>query len=457
MTTRIRKAVPLLLTAVFCIPARADDWPQWGGPRRDGVWREEGIAERFPPGGLPVLWRAAVGPGYSGPAVAGGRVFVMDREPADAGEEIRVKWDVRNRTEGRERVVCLEADSGRVLWSHSYPCEYFVSYGLGPRATPAVEGDRVYTLGAMGDLLCLEAATGRVVWRKNLAKDLGAEVPLYGFASSPLVDGDRLITLAGGEKRTVVAFDRHTGRESWKAVSTSEPGYCPPMIFTLGGRRQLVAFHPEGLHGLEPESGRELWSVPLPVKAGISITAPAAEGDRLAISSQYGGAALLDFKAGGEAPEVVWHIQGTTVPERTWRKSGVNTTMSTLLLRDGFVYGVSLYGETCCLKGDTGERAWTTLQPTSGGDRPRDRWSTLFMTPHRDRTFILNEKGDLILARLTPAGYEELDRTHVIDPDMPSGIGRKVLWSPPAFATRRLHVRNNREVVCASLAAPPEK
>ena len=151
---------------------------------------------------------------------------------------------------------------------------------------------------------------------------------------------------------------------------------------------------------------------------------------------------------------MLWKFPGATAPERKWKKAGVTTTLSTLMLRDGFVYGISLYGEACGLSGETGKRVWTTLKPTSGGEKPRDRWSSAYMVDHGERTFIFNEKGDLIIARLTPDGYAELDRTHVIDPDMPSGVGRKVNWAHPAFANRCLYVRSNRELICLSLAAP---
>ncbi len=446
-------APSILLLALGSIPARADDWPQWRGPSRDGIWREEGILEKFPTGGLPVRWRTPIGPGYSGPAVADGRVFIMDRvlkEGEDA--EFRLRWNLRNTSEGQERVVCLEEATGKIVWTHSYPCSYDVSYGIGPRVTPTVCGDKVYTLGAMGDMRCLETETGRAVWKRNYVEDFGAKVPLYGFASQLLVDGDRLIGMVGGEGQTVMAFDRHTGKVVWKAVTASEPGYSPPMIFTLGGLRQLVVFHPDGLNGLEPETGKVLWFVPLRVSGGIAISPPAVEGDRMAVSSQYGGSAMLDFKDRAKAPKVLWRFRGGNAPERQWKKAGVSTTMSTVLLRGGFVYSVSLYGEFCCLKGETGERVWTTLRPTSGGERPRDRWSTVYMVTHGERVFIFNEKGDLIIAKLTPAGYEELDRTHLIDPDMSSGIGRKVAWSHPAYANRCVYVRNNRELICASLA-----
>jgi len=451
---------PALLAAILLCgtaAARADDWPEWRGPRRDGAWREEGILDRFPAEGLPVLWRVAeVGAGFSGPAVSEGRVFVTDRlldegAPADAKNQ----WNYRDRTSGRERVLCLDAETGKVLWTHAWPCAYTLAYGSGPRATPTVCGDRVYVLGAMGDLFCLESATGRVVWQKNYTRDYGVPVPLYGCSSAPLADGDRLIALVGGTGQTVVAFDRHTGKELWKTLDSAEPGYGAPIPCTLAGRRQILAWYSEGIAGLDPGTGKAFWNIPHHAHAGMSISTPAVSGDRVAISSQYEGAMMLEFKAGAAEPSVLWKASTGGAPERTWKKSGLNTTLSTVLLLDGHVYGVSLYGEFSCLNGDTGERVWTTLEPPSGGKVPRERWCSVFMVTHRDRVFIFNEKGDLILARLTPKGYEEIGRTHVLDPDMASsGGGRKVIWAHPAFANRRIYARSNREIVCRSLAAP---
>lgn len=430
----------------------ADDWPQWGGPARDGVWSEHGVIEKFPASGPPVRWRVPVGPGYSGPAVAGGRVFILDRVAADPGAEIKVAWNVRNKSTDQERVICLEESTGKVLWTQAYPCEYSCAYGIGPRSTPTVCGDRVYTLGAMGELLCMNVATGGVVWRKNIVKDFGAEVPLYGFAGQPLVDGERLIVLAAGKGQTVMAFNRVTGKEVWKALTASEPGYCPPMIFTLGGQRQLVVWHGEGLAGLEPASGRELWTVAVPNRVGMAVAPPVVDGERLAISGQYSGSYMFEFREKGKAPTIVWNARPVDMPEKTGRKAGFNSTLSPILLIGGNVYGVSLYGELCCLKGDTGERVWATLKPTSGGEQPKDRWSSAFMVKNGERVFMLNEKGDLIIARLTPAGYEELDRAHILDPDMPAGGGgRKVIWSHPAFANRCIYARNNHELICVSL------
>jgi outer membrane protein assembly factor BamB len=288
-----------------------------------------------------------------------------------------------------------------------------------------------------------------------LVHDYGAEVPLYGFASPPLVDGDRLVTMVGGQGQAVVALDRYTGRQLWKAGNASEPGYCAPLVRTLNGKRQIVVWHADALAGLEPASGKLLWSVHHPLTAGMAISTPAIEGNRLAVATQYEGVLMLEFKPGAAQPAVLWKASAGTLPERQWKKAGFNTTMSTVLLIDNHVYGVSLYGETCCLDGNTGKRLWTTLRPTSGGEVPRERWSTLFMVPHGKQVFIFSEKGDLILARLTPAGYDEIGRSHVLDPDMPSagGDGRKIVWSHPAFANRCIYARNNHEMVRVSLAA----
>ncbi|HEY3323196.1 MAG TPA: PQQ-binding-like beta-propeller repeat protein [Planctomycetota bacterium] len=467
----MKRSSLLLLGVLLCTALCADDWPQWRGAQRDGVWREDGILDAFPAGGLPVRWRTPIGAGYSGPAVSGGKVFIMDRTTKpDPETDVKLRWDFRDKSMGLERVLCLDEATGKIVWTHSYLCKYSAAYGTGPRVTPTVCGEKLYTLGTMGDLYCLEAATGKELWKKNLTQDYGSAAPLYGFAIQPLVEGDMVIVLAGGAGPAVIAFDRHTGKEIWKALKTSEPGYSAPLVRTLAGQRQLIVWHADALAGLEPETGKVLWTVPHAVKVGMAITTPAIEGNRLAVCSQYEGVLMLEFKPGVAEPQVLWKASTGGAPEKTWKPSGFNTTLSTILLLDNCVYGSSLYGEFCCLNGDTGQRLWTTLAPTSGGTEPKDRWSTVFMVPHavgpasvpagRDagttRVFIFNEKGDLILSKLSAKGYEEISRAHILDPDMfSSGTGgRKVIWSHPAFANRCVYARNNQELICVSLAKP---
>ena len=346
------------LTACWAV-----DWPQWRGANRDGVWREDGIMETFPTNALPVVWRASIGAGYSGPAVAGQRVFLMDRQTNAAPDtEVKTSWDFRDKTVGVERVVSVDEGTGKILWVHSYPCKYSAAYGSGPRVTPTVSGDRVYTLGTMGDLFCLDAASGRVVWSKNLVRDYGAKVPQYGFASQPLVDGERLIVMVGGTGQAVVAFDRATGKELWKALDASEPGYSAPLIHTFHGQRQLIVWHADGLAGLVPETGKLLWAVAYPVYAGLAITTPSIEGNRLAVSSQYEGALMLEFKAGIAAPERLWKASTGGSPEKEWKTAGVLIRRSAACYCRAIIFtGCHYTGRCAAWTATPGRGLWTTL------------------------------------------------------------------------------------------------
>jgi outer membrane protein assembly factor BamB len=436
----------VLLSGLSLASARAEDWPQWLGPNRDGIWRETGILEQLPKDGPRIRWRKAIGSGYAGPAVAGGRVYVTDRTLA-AGARNPNSGFAEAKVGGKERVLCLDEATGKLLWSHQYDCEYRVSYPAGPRTTPVVQGDRVYTLGTMGALFCLETATGREVWSKNFPRDYEAKVPLWGFAAHPLVYGDKLICLAGGPDSLVVALHRETGKELWRALSAKEPGYCPPMIYEFGGKRQLIIWHPEAVNGLDPETGKLLWSQPFEVKAGLTIPTPRQAGDRLFVSSFYDGSMMLRFDANSLQPSLVW--KGKSHSERPDKTDGLHSIMATPFLKDGYIYGVCSYGEFRCLKADTGERVWQTHEPTGGKE---ERWANAFIVAQGDRFFLFNEKGDLIIARLTPEGYQEISRAHILKPTNIMA-GRPVVWSHPAFANKCMFARNDEELVCVSLAA----
>jgi outer membrane protein assembly factor BamB len=427
--------------------ARGDDWPQWLGPQRDGVWRETGLLDKFPKDGPRVRWRVPIGAGYAGPAVAGGKVYVADRLLAKGARPQANPFDNKKVVPGTERVLCLNEADGKVLWKHEYDCPYQVSYGSGPRTTPLVHGGQVYTLGAMGDLFCFDAASGKVRWSKNFVKDYKAPVPMWGWAAHPLLDGDRLICLVGGEGSTVVAFHKDTGKELWKSLSASEPGYCPPMVYELGGKRQLIVWDPDAVNSLDPQTGKVNWSHDFPVKAGMTIPTPRQDGDRLFLTAFYDGSLMLRLSADGSGAKVVW--QSKTHSEDPRLTDALHSVMPAPVIKDGFIYGVCSYGQLRCLKADTGERVWETLAATGG---KLDRWANAFLVPQGDRTFLFNEKGDLIIARLTPRGYDEVSRTHLLDPDnrLP---GRPVVWSHPAFANRSVYARNDHEIVCASLAA----
>ena len=425
----------LLLTSV----AYSADWPQWLGPQRDGVWREAGILEKFPAGGPKIRWRTPIGGGYSGPAVANGKVLVTDRQAK----------------EGSERVLCLSEKDGAILWKQAYEADYRISYPAGPRATPAVTAEQVFTLGAIGDLRCWDLATGAMKWSCNFTKDYGQAPPLWGWSGHPLVDGDKLICMVGGKGTTVVAFDKNTGKELWRALDSQEghgPGYAPPVIYEAGGKRQLIAWHPQAVSSLDPETGTVYWSQEFPIKQGMSIATPRKAADLLFVTSFYSGAMMLKLAGDRPAASVLWKGKG----ENEQKTDALHAVMSTPYIKDGYIYGVCSYGQLRCLKASTGERVWETFQATSGAGPVR--WSNAFIIPYGEgaRVFLFNEQGDLISARLTPKGYEELDRCHLLEPTGKAGMSRKpegVLWSHPAFANQCMYARNDQEIVCVSLAA----
>lgn len=438
-----RCAVLIGLLAVASV--RADDWPQWLGPQRDGVWRETGLLDKFPAGGPKVLWKEAIGPGYAGPAVAGDRVYLMDR--------IRPKEDAkveRGILPGGERVLCLETATGKLVWEHKYDCPYVsISYPSGPRTTPVVRKDRVWTLGTMGDLLCLEAKTGKVVWSKNLAKDYKIKPPVWGFSASLLLDGDRLISLVGGKGSAVCAFDAATGKELWKALESEEVGYAPPVIVEAGGKQQLIIWLSDSVNGLGPESGKVYWSEPYPadgkpMRPAVSIATPRPLDGGLFVTSFYHGPLMLELDGKKPAATVRW--RGTS--NEIEKPDGLHALMATPLLFDGHIYGVCGMGELRCLDAKTGKEAWKTYAATGG---KQTAFSTAFLVRESDRCWLFNDQGELIVAKLSPKGYEELSRAKLLEPTQ-GARGRTVVWSHPAFANKCVFARNDKEIVCVSVA-----
>ena len=399
--------------------------------------------EKFPEGGPKRVWQVELGAGYSGPAVSDRRVFVMDRQVPSETPKPKSVYEA-SRIPGNERVLCFNEADGKLLWQHAYDCPYTVSYAAGPRTTPLVAGGRVFTLGTMGNLKCLDAATGRVVWERDFQKDFGLKVPHWGVSAHPLLDGRRLICVVGGEGSVAVAFDKDTGKELWRALSAKEPGYCPPTICQLGGRRQLIIWHAEAVNGLDPATGRVLWTVPWKLNYGMAIATPRPLGDRLFLSCFYNGSLMLRFERGKDAPTVQWRTAKMSERDTTH----LNCTMNTPVIDGGHIYGACSYGQYRCLRADTGERLWETFAPTSGKS---ERWGNAFTVKQGKRFFILSERGELIIAKLSPLGYEEISRAPLLEPDN-RDPGRPVVWSHPAFANRRIYARNDHGLVCADLA-----
>lgn len=423
----------------FCANfAVADDWPQWLGPNRDGIWHEKGIVSKFPEKGMPVKWRVPVSAGYSGPAVAKGRVYITDyvRDSGDTSNDP----GSRRALEGKERIQCLDANTGKQIWEHSYPCKYNISYPSGPRATPTIHSGKVYMLGAEGNLICLDATDGKVIWSKDLKVAYKAETPLWGFCGAPLVDGDKLICLVGGPGSVAVAFNKDTGAEIWKAL-TAEAGYCPPSIIEAGGTRQLIIWHTEAINGLNPETGQVYWSIPLKPDYGMSIMIPQKHGDFLFASGIGNVGALLKLDRKKPAAEVVWRGRNDNAVY------AANTTP--LIDESGTLYGADCRGGQ--LRGvelETGKRLWETFAPTTG--TRRGGHGTVFIVRNGDRYFLFSETGDLILARMSAKGYDEISRFHLIDPTGEC-FNRDVVWSHPAYANQSVFARNDKELVCVSL------
>lgn len=432
----IRVGVLVLVSAAGLATAAAEDWPQWQGSHRDAVWTDGGVIDRFPASGPKIKWRAKVAGGYAGPAVADGRVFVPDyvrtkgEAVADPGQKPRL--------EGEERLVCLDEATGNELWTHRFPRTYEISYPAGPRATPTVDGERVYFLGAEGNLKCLDVKTGDVVWEHDLKAEYQAPTPIWGFCAHPLVDGDRLYVTAGGEGSIALCLDKKTGEEIWRSLSAKDAGYCPPTMIEVGGTKELLIWTPQALNSLNPKDGSLNWSVPLEPSYGMSIVAPAQSGSHLFAGGITDVGVMLTLNPGG-APKEAW---------RSSKQLGFGPVHSPAVYVGDYLYGIDREGELTCVEVSSGKRLWQTYAVTTGTRRAGS--ATAFLTRNGDHFYIFTETGDLVIAKLSPEKYEEISRAHVIDPTH-EAFGRTVVWSAPAFANGCAFVRNDKEIVCVDL------
>jgi outer membrane protein assembly factor BamB len=297
----------------------------------------------------------------------------------------------------------------------------------------------VYFLGAEGNLSCLDAVTGNPVWTKDYKVDYKAKTPLWGYAQHPYLDGDTLYCMTGGEGAGVVALDAKSGNERWKALSPSEPGYGPPTIITAAGRRQLIVRHADAATALDPETGKFLWTVPMKASNGSAIMTPVTAGDILFIGGYSRVCKAMKLKSDIPGAEVLW----TGVP-----KTGLYPVNAQPFVEGDLIYGVCQTGELRCVDLKTGKRIWESMEPVGG---PPAECKTAIMVKNGDRFFLFNEKGELLIAKITPKGYEETGRAKVIDPTGTCG-GRSVVFSAPAFANKCMYVRNDKELICVSLA-----
>lgn len=424
----------LILATTLCLQtAMADEWPQWRGPKRDGVWRETGIIERFPSKQIALKWSAPISSGYSGPTVAAGRVYVTDRvtKPAEA-----------------ERVHCFDWQTGRSIWSHAYDCKYAgFGYTAGPRASVLIDDGLAYSLGATGHLVCLDAARGTVVWHHDLKTEYKIRMPNWGIAAAPVIEGDLVIVHIGGDDGACLcAFDKRSGQPRWKALA-DVASYVAPIVIDQAGRRVVVCQTGDRIVGLEATSGELLWGYPFPWQSWpIGIATPVVHQDLLLVSDAHQGTILLRLAHQKPGVEKVWHRKSKEVPGG----KALHCLNSTPLIQGQHVYGADGRGILRCLRLDTGEHLWEDKTAV-----PEDKFATIHLVRNGDRTWMFNERGELIISHLTPDGFREISRAKLIEPTRDQNPGRRggVTWSHPAFAYRHVFARNDKELVCADLAA----
>jgi outer membrane protein assembly factor BamB len=422
----------LLLVSGLTLPwlispaVRGEDWPQWRGLNRDGVCAETGLLQSFPAGGLKVRWRIPVGWGFSSPVVALGRVYLADSELM--------------KPKARERLLCLDEATGKAIWTHAYDVAYEdwafdPAQEIGPVATPIVQNSKVYCLGRLNDLFCLDARNGGVLWKKNLEKDYQAT--FSPGMPSPLIDGDLLILFIGGKPDAcVVALNKDTGQEVWKALD-EKLTFSSPIVIASGGKKQLIVWTQESVTSLDPAAGTTYWRQRLLTSADYSVSTPVFHKDRLLI-----GGLMLQMDSDKPAATVLW--PASKAPARR-----IYSHTSTALFRGDHLFSAKSTGEFVCVEASTGQQVWETDKVTD-----LKNGASIHLTPNGDSVFLYTNKGELNLAQLTPEGYKEISRVAVLEPTMPFG-GRNVTWSPPAYANRHIFARNGKELICASLAVEP--
>jgi outer membrane protein assembly factor BamB len=396
----------LIALASSALESAEHDWPQWRGPERTGRSRETGLLSTWPKDGPRQVWKITnAGVGYSGPAIANGMIFTM----GNRGED--------------EFVLCFDDQTGKERWAIKNGKAYHNSYGDGPRCTPTVDGDRVYALGANGDLCCLHAKDSKEIWRINILKEFKGSNIGWGISESPLVEGNLLIVTPGGQAGTMAALDKMTGKTVWTSKDPNDPdneaaGYASPIAFAVGGVRQVATFTSQGGIGVRVKDGKFLWRYDKTANGTANVATPVFHDDRIFFSSNYGtGCALLKLEPDGAAEEVYFNRD-------------LKNHHGGVVLVGKHLYGFN--GSTLtCMEFATGKVAWENRSVGKG--------SLCYADGH---LYVLSENGVMGLVEASPAGYKEKARCELPDRSEQSS------WTHPVIANGRLYLRDQENLFC---------
>lgn len=406
----------------------SQDWPDWRGANRDGIWNETGIIEKFDSDTIEQKWSVEIGSGYSGPTVSNGKVYVTDL------------LEKPNKTEG---VLCFDELTGEKIWEFRYDCIYEgVGYPAGPRASVVINNGKAYSLGTMGNLFCFNAKNGEIFWQKDLNKEYEIIMPTWGIASTPLIVEEKIIVHVSGSKNAgVVAFNKNSGNEIWRNLD-DRAGYSAPILIEKNGNKVIVNWTEHSLSGLNPDNGEIFWRFPWKTGSGMSIATPVLYDNHIFVSAFYSGSLLVKLGDDYTTAEKVWQRSG----ESERKTDALHCVMNTPVIIDDFIYGVDSYGELRCLEFSTGDRIWEDLTAVK-----KNRWANIHFVQNRNKIWMLNEQGELLITELSSNGFTEISRAKLIEPTKKQHP-RGVVWTHPTFANKHIFVRNDNKLVCADLS-----
>ena len=404
----------LLLSWGSLCPCPAQ-WPKWRGPSADGTWQCPGLALEIE--NPQRVWKQKISGGFSGITVNGGKVYTMDR-PAE---------------KNLERILCLDARTGKLIWEHRYAAGYKgLSYDSGPRASVTIHSGRAYSLGSVGHIHCLDAGSGKVIWSKDSVKQLGARRPTWGFAASPVIWKNTVIYQVGTAGGGYIAFDKDNGQELWRG-SDDPAGYATPVFTRHREQDLMLAWTPEHIRGMSPDTGKVLWSVPYKIKYGVSIAMPIFHDETVLVCGYWHGSRAIKLGKSPTDATLLWQDE-----------ENIRGLMAQPLYRDGLVYLLDRSNGLCCFELTTGKRLWNDADNHTVTPADKNPQSTMVWArdgKRNDRALILNANGELLSITLGRDGFRIHSRAQV--------IGKT--WAHPAYSNGHIFARSDREIVCLKL------